>query len=195
MAGRAHLPSFRCYRKGSGHMSFVSRMIGTAECVPLPDLVIRGAVRRMCSLTAKRLASGSAEWCRCSLSPCRGFLRASGSRPKRRQQQKRTGRRSLSRIVIAGVRGDASLRDCISNLHAWLIRINAKGARPSLDNSLGGHLKTPVSDRVPDLNVATVCKANSEDEKAMGLVDAQAYIDRTNDEHRHYGCRWQSWRL
>ncbi len=78
-----------------------------------------------------------------SLSRCSGFLRASGSRPKRRQQR-RTGRRSLSGIVSAGVLGDASLRDCISNLHAWLIRINAKGARPSLDNSMpGGQLRRP----------------------------------------------------
>ncbi len=42
-------------------MSFVSRIIGTAERVPLPDLVIRAAVQRLCSRTATRLASGSAE--------------------------------------------------------------------------------------------------------------------------------------
>src|ERR1700724_2943197 len=42
-------------------MSFVSRIIGTAERVPLPDLVIRGAVQRLCSRTATRLASGNAE--------------------------------------------------------------------------------------------------------------------------------------
>src|SRR6266404_7553826 len=47
--------------KGSGHMSFVSRIIGTAERVPLPDLVIRAAVQRLCSRTATRLASGDAE--------------------------------------------------------------------------------------------------------------------------------------
>src|ERR1700694_4249830 len=47
--------------KGNGHMSFVSRIIGSAERVPLPDLVIRAAVQRLCSRTATRLASGNAE--------------------------------------------------------------------------------------------------------------------------------------
>jgi len=42
-------------------MSFVSRMIGGAERIPLPDVVIRAAIQRMCSRTATRLASGSAE--------------------------------------------------------------------------------------------------------------------------------------
>ena len=42
-------------------MSFVSTMIGTAERVPLPDLVIRAAIQRLCSRTAIRLATGNAE--------------------------------------------------------------------------------------------------------------------------------------
>ena len=42
-------------------MSFVSKIIGTAERVPLPDLVIRAAIQRLCSRTATRLASGNAE--------------------------------------------------------------------------------------------------------------------------------------
>jgi cyclopropane-fatty-acyl-phospholipid synthase len=42
-------------------MSFVSRVIGTAERVPLPDLVIRAAVQRLCSRTATRLAGGRAD--------------------------------------------------------------------------------------------------------------------------------------
>jgi cyclopropane-fatty-acyl-phospholipid synthase len=42
-------------------MSVVSRMIGTAERVPLPDLVIRAAIQRLCWRTATRLASGNAE--------------------------------------------------------------------------------------------------------------------------------------
>jgi cyclopropane-fatty-acyl-phospholipid synthase len=42
-------------------MSFVSRIIGTAERVPLPDVIIRAAVQRLCSRTATRLASGNAE--------------------------------------------------------------------------------------------------------------------------------------
>jgi cyclopropane-fatty-acyl-phospholipid synthase len=42
-------------------MSFVSTIIGTAERVPLPDLIIRAAIQRLCSRTATRLASGNAE--------------------------------------------------------------------------------------------------------------------------------------
>ena len=42
-------------------MGFVSSIIGNAERVPLPDLVIRAAVQRLCSRTATRLASGGAE--------------------------------------------------------------------------------------------------------------------------------------
>jgi cyclopropane-fatty-acyl-phospholipid synthase len=42
-------------------MSFISTMIGTAERVPLPDLVIRAAIQRLCSRTATRLAHGSAD--------------------------------------------------------------------------------------------------------------------------------------
>jgi cyclopropane-fatty-acyl-phospholipid synthase len=42
-------------------MSFVSSIIGTAERVPLPDIVIRAAIQRLCSRTATRLASGDAE--------------------------------------------------------------------------------------------------------------------------------------
>ena len=46
---------------GSGHVSFVASIIGTAERVPLPDLVIRAAIQRLCSRTATRLAAGNAE--------------------------------------------------------------------------------------------------------------------------------------
>ncbi len=42
-------------------MSFVSTIIGTAERVPLPDVIIRAAIQRLCSRTATRLASGNAE--------------------------------------------------------------------------------------------------------------------------------------
>src|SRR6201992_214530 len=42
-------------------MSFMSAIIDTAERVPLPDVIIRAAIHRMCSRTAVRLASGSAE--------------------------------------------------------------------------------------------------------------------------------------
>jgi cyclopropane-fatty-acyl-phospholipid synthase len=41
-------------------MSFVSSLIGSAERVPLPDLVIRAAIARLCSRTAARLAAGNA---------------------------------------------------------------------------------------------------------------------------------------
>jgi len=42
-------------------MSFMSAIIDTAERVPLPDVIIRAAIHRLCSRTAVRLASGSAE--------------------------------------------------------------------------------------------------------------------------------------
>ena len=42
-------------------MSFVSKIIGTAERVPLPDAIVRAAIQRLCSRTATRLSDGSAE--------------------------------------------------------------------------------------------------------------------------------------
>src|SRR6201995_5335266 len=42
-------------------MSVMSPIIDTAERVPLPDVIIRAAIHRLCSRTAVRLASGSAE--------------------------------------------------------------------------------------------------------------------------------------
>jgi len=42
-------------------MSFVSSILGTAERVPLPDIVVRAAIQRLCSRTAARLASSDAE--------------------------------------------------------------------------------------------------------------------------------------
>jgi cyclopropane-fatty-acyl-phospholipid synthase len=42
-------------------MSFVSTIIDTAERVPLPDVIIRAAIHRLCSRTAVRLARGSRE--------------------------------------------------------------------------------------------------------------------------------------
>ena len=42
-------------------MSFVSTIIGTAERVPLPDVIIRAAIQQLCSRTATRMAHGDAE--------------------------------------------------------------------------------------------------------------------------------------
>src|ERR1700744_4750564 len=42
-------------------MSVMSAIIDTAERVPLPDVIIRAAIHQLCSRTAIRLASGSAE--------------------------------------------------------------------------------------------------------------------------------------
>jgi cyclopropane-fatty-acyl-phospholipid synthase len=42
-------------------MSFVSRIIETAERVPLPDVVVRAAIQRLCAHTAAQLAGGSAD--------------------------------------------------------------------------------------------------------------------------------------
>ena len=39
-------------------MSFISRIIGAAERVPLPDMVIRTGIQQLCSRTATRLAAG-----------------------------------------------------------------------------------------------------------------------------------------
>jgi cyclopropane-fatty-acyl-phospholipid synthase len=42
-------------------MNFASTIIGTAERVPLPDVIVRAALHRLCSRTATRLATGNAE--------------------------------------------------------------------------------------------------------------------------------------
>jgi cyclopropane-fatty-acyl-phospholipid synthase len=42
-------------------MSFVSTIIGTTERMPLPDVIVRAAIHRLCSRTATRLATGYAE--------------------------------------------------------------------------------------------------------------------------------------
>ena len=42
-------------------MRFISTIIDTAERVPLPDVIVRAAIYQLCSRTATRLASGSAE--------------------------------------------------------------------------------------------------------------------------------------
>lgn len=42
-------------------MSFVSRIIGTAERVPLPDVLIRTGIQQLCARTATKLAESDAE--------------------------------------------------------------------------------------------------------------------------------------
>jgi cyclopropane-fatty-acyl-phospholipid synthase len=42
-------------------MSFVSKIVDAAERVPLPDVVIRAAIHRLCSRTAAKFANGNAE--------------------------------------------------------------------------------------------------------------------------------------
>ncbi|MEH2624301.1 cyclopropane-fatty-acyl-phospholipid synthase [Bradyrhizobium sp. AZCC 1719] len=42
-------------------MSFVSTIMGTAERVPLPDVIVRAAIHQLCSRTATKLATGNAE--------------------------------------------------------------------------------------------------------------------------------------
>src|SRR5256886_1852825 len=42
-------------------MSFVSAVVGTAERGPLPDVIVRAAIHRLCSRTATRLATGNTE--------------------------------------------------------------------------------------------------------------------------------------
>ncbi|WMT72450.1 hypothetical protein [Bradyrhizobium sp. Ash2021] len=48
---------------------------------------------------------------------------------------------------------------------------------------LGSQLVTPVSDRVPKLNVEATCKASVATDKAMGLDLAQSYEDCMRDEN------------
>lgn len=47
---------------------------------------------------------------------------------------------------------------------------------------LGGQPVTPVSDRVPQLNVEALCKATTADDKATGLALPQSYEDCMRDE-------------
>src|SRR5256714_15387244 len=42
-------------------MNFASPIIATAERVPLPDVIVRAAINRLCSRTATRLATGNTE--------------------------------------------------------------------------------------------------------------------------------------
>ena len=48
---------------------------------------------------------------------------------------------------------------------------------------LGSQLVTPVSDRIPKLDVEATCKATVADDKAMGLVLAQSYEECMRDEN------------
>jgi hypothetical protein len=47
---------------------------------------------------------------------------------------------------------------------------------------LGQSVTIPVSDKVPVLNVEALCKATVEDDKAMGLTDAQSFSGCMEDE-------------
>ena len=51
-----------------------------------------------------------------------------------------------------------------------------------LSLALLGQPLIPVSDKVPVLNVEALCKATVEDDKAMGLTDAQSFSDCMKDE-------------
>jgi hypothetical protein len=48
---------------------------------------------------------------------------------------------------------------------------------------IGSQLVTPVSDRVPKLNVEATCKATVATDKAMGLDLAQSFDDCMRDEN------------
>ncbi|MGV7215649.1 hypothetical protein [Bradyrhizobium sp. UFLA05-112] len=47
---------------------------------------------------------------------------------------------------------------------------------------LGGQLVTPVSDRVPHLNVEALCKATAADDKTNGIVLGQSFDQCMSDE-------------
>jgi cyclopropane-fatty-acyl-phospholipid synthase len=48
-------------QEGSRNMSFVSTVIKSAERVPLPDVIIRAAIHRLCSRSAVKLTEASAD--------------------------------------------------------------------------------------------------------------------------------------
>ena len=47
---------------------------------------------------------------------------------------------------------------------------------------LGQSVTIPVSDKVPVLNVEALCKATTDDDKALGLTEAQSFSDCMRDE-------------
>jgi hypothetical protein len=62
--------------------------------------------------------------------------------------------------------------------------------------ALGTQLVTPVSDRVPKLNVEATCKATVSDNKAMGLALPQTYEKCMSDENlaeEQLGPIWSSY--
>ncbi|MGY4626595.1 hypothetical protein [Bradyrhizobium sp. USDA 4486] len=58
---------------------------------------------------------------------------------------------------------------------------------------LASHSLLPISDRVPELKVETLCKMTSETDKAMGLALAQSFADCMRDEtaaQQQLGTMW-----
>ena len=58
---------------------------------------------------------------------------------------------------------------------------------------LGGQLVTPISDRVPHLNVEALCKATVADDKANGVVLGQSFEKCMSDEtdaQQQLGALW-----
>ena len=51
-----------------------------------------------------------------------------------------------------------------------------------LSLALLGQPLIPVSDKVPVLNVEALCKASVEEDKAMGLTEAQSFSGCMDDE-------------
>lgn len=49
--------------------------------------------------------------------------------------------------------------------------------------AMGSQLLTPISDRVPELNVTVTCKDSVEADKAMGLVLPQSFDQCMSDEN------------
>jgi len=58
---------------------------------------------------------------------------------------------------------------------------------------LASQLVTPVSDRVPRLNVEAACKATAAADKAMGLALPQSYDDCMRDENAAQGQLPPAW--
>ena len=61
--------------------------------------------------------------------------------------------------------------------------------------ALGTQLVTPVSDRVPKLNVEATCKATVSDNKAMGLALPQTYEKCMSDTRIWRKSNWDRFGL
>lgn len=88
-------------------MSLMSTMIGVAERVPLPDVLVRAAIERMCARTAAALSEqGPAK----AAEICRGGRRTCCRRTRGRSEQ--TALRGAGRVFRARFGAEAEIYSC-----------------------------------------------------------------------------------